>query len=75
MKHDDYTVGWICALATEMAVARAMLDERHDSLPQDRRDHNSYALGRIGPQYVAIAYLPEGVMGVTSAAQVAEQMS
>src|ERR1700733_9454526 len=75
MKHDDYTVGWICALATEMAVARAMLDERHSSLPQDRRDHNSYAFGRIGPHNVVIACLPEGVMGVTSAARVADQMS
>src|SRR5271168_3148055 len=75
MKHDDYTVGWICALATEMAAARAMLDERHDSLPQDRRDYNSYALGRIGPHNIVIACLPEGVMGVTSVARVAEQMS
>jgi nucleoside phosphorylase len=75
MKHDDYTVGWICALATEMAVARAMLDERHDSLLQDRHDHNSYILGRVGPHNVAIACLPLGVMGVTSAARVAEQMS
>lgn len=74
MKHDDYTVRWICALATEMAVPRTMLDERHDSLPQDRRDHNSYVLGRIGPHNVVIACLPEGVMGVTSAAPVAEQM-
>jgi hypothetical protein len=32
MKHDDYTVGWICALLTEMAVALAKLDERHDSV-------------------------------------------
>jgi hypothetical protein len=31
MKHNDYTTGWICALAIEMVVARAMLDERHDS--------------------------------------------
>jgi nucleoside phosphorylase len=75
MNHDDYTVGWICALATEMAVARAMLDEQHNSLPQDRHDHNSYTLGSIGPHNVAIACLPEGVMGVTSAARVAEQMS
>ena len=75
MKHDDYMIGWICALATEMAVARAMLDERHDGLPQDRRDHNNYALGRIGPHNIVIACLPEGVMGVISAARVAVQMS
>jgi nucleoside phosphorylase len=74
LAHSDYTVGWICALATELAAARAMLDERHDSLPQDRRDYNNYTLGRIGPHNVVMACLPEGVMGVTSAAQVAEQM-
>jgi nucleoside phosphorylase len=74
LTHNDYTVGWICALATELAAARAMLDERHDCLPQDRRDHNNYTLGRIGPHNVAIACLPDGVMGVTSAARVAEQM-
>ena len=28
--YQDYTVGWICALPTEMAAARAMLDELHD---------------------------------------------
>lgn len=74
LTHSNYTVGWICALATELAVARAMLDERHDSLPQDRRDNNNYTLGRIGPHHVAIACLSDGVMGVTSAARVAEQM-
>jgi nucleoside phosphorylase len=74
LMHSDYTVGWICALATELAAARAMLDERHDSLPQDRRDNNNYTLGRIGPHHVAIACLSDGVMGVTSAARVAEQM-
>jgi nucleoside phosphorylase len=74
LTHSDYTVGWICALATELAVARAMLDERHDSLPQDRRDYNNYTLGRIGPHHVVIACLSQGVMGATSAARVAEQM-
>jgi nucleoside phosphorylase len=74
LTHSDYTVGWICALVTELAAARAMLDQRHDILPQDRRDHNNYTLGRIGPHHVAIACLPDGVMGITSAARVAEQM-
>jgi nucleoside phosphorylase len=57
-----------------MAAAVGMLDERHDSLPQDSRDHNTYTLGRIGPHYVAIACLPAGLTGVTSTARVAEQM-
>jgi nucleoside phosphorylase len=74
MKHEDYTVGWICALLIEMAVAVGMLDERHDSLPQDSRDHNSYTMGRVGPHNVAIACRPAGVMGVTSAVRVATQM-
>ena len=73
-EHDKYTVGWICALPIEMAVAVGMLDERHDSLPQNRHDHNNYALGRIGSHHVAIACLPAGVTGVTSAARVASQM-
>ena len=69
MKHEDYTVGWICALPTELAAAVAMLDERHGSLPQDsRHDANNYTLGRIGRQNVAIACLPSGVTGATSAA-------
>jgi nucleoside phosphorylase len=74
MDHDDYTVGWICALPIEMAVAVGMLDERHESLPQNPYDHNNYTLGRVGPHNVAIACLPAGVTGVTSAARVASQM-
>jgi nucleoside phosphorylase len=73
-EHDKYTVGWICALPIEMAVAVGMLDERHDSLPQNSHDHNNYTLGRIGSHHVAIACLPAGVMGVTPAARVASQM-
>jgi nucleoside phosphorylase len=64
-------VGWICALAIEMAAAVGMLDKRHDSLPQDSRDHNNYVLGQIGPHNVAITCLPAGVPGVTPAARVA----
>lgn len=74
MQHQDYTVGWICALPIEMAVAVAMLDERHSPLPQHAHDHNNYTLGRIGAHNVAVACLPSGVMGVTSAAIVANQM-
>jgi nucleoside phosphorylase len=74
MDHSAYTVGWICALPIEMAVAVGMLDERHSGLPQDSRDHNTYTLGKIGPHHVVIACLPAGVPGVTSAARVAEQM-
>ena len=57
-----------------MAAAVGMLNERHDSLPQDFHDDNSYILGRIGPHNVVVTCLPAGVMGVTSAARVADQM-
>ena len=72
--HLDYTVGWICALPTELAAAVAMLDERHDSLPQNPHDDTNYSLGRIGNHNIVIACLPLGVIGVTSAASVATQL-
>ena len=71
MDHGDYTVGWICALPTELAAAVAMLDKRHDRLPQGSQDHNKYTLGRIGEHNVAIACLPSGLPGTTSAATLA----
>src|SRR5271163_1986395 len=74
MKHQDYTVGWICALPTEMAAAQAMLDERHNPLQQDRYDYNAYVLGRIEVHNVVLACLPSGVTGTISAARVAMQM-
>jgi nucleoside phosphorylase len=57
-----------------MAVAVGILDERHDSLPQNPHDHNNYTLGRVGQHNIAIACLPAGVTGVTSAARAASQM-
>jgi nucleoside phosphorylase len=76
MEKSAYTVGWICALSLEASVAVGMLDEFYDGppLPQDDRDHNNYTLGRIGPHNIVIACLPEGTIGVTSAALVAAQM-
>ena len=67
-------MGWICALASEIAVARAMLDEHHNPLQQNSRDHNTYTLGRIGGHNVVLACLPTGVIGTLSAARVANQM-
>ena len=74
MKHEDYTVGWICALPIEMAAALEMLDERHDNLPFQSQDNNSYDFGRIGRHNVAVTCLPSGVTGTVSAARVATQM-
>ncbi|EEA28309.1 hypothetical protein TMatcc_003365 [Talaromyces marneffei ATCC 18224] len=72
----EYTVGWICALPLEMAAAKAMLDEIHPKLPQPQasNDQNSYCLGSINGHNIAIACLPSGVHGTTSAATVASSM-
>jgi nucleoside phosphorylase len=74
LSRQDYTVGWICALPTEMAAAQGMLDERHSPLTQDSHDHNTYTLGRIGVHNTVLACLPAGVTGTISAAKVATQM-
>lgn len=72
--HDNYTVGWICALHIEMAAAEAMLDDVHDSLPKDLNDSNTYTLGRVGQHNVVIASLPAGGYGTNNAATVATNM-
>lgn len=74
MFHDDYKIGWVCALPTELAAAASLLDEEHPTLPGRAQDDNIYIFGRLGQHNVVIACLPLGVMGVTSASRVAEQM-
>jgi nucleoside phosphorylase len=73
--HEDYRVGWVCALSLEMAAAKAMLDETHSNLPQSVTDGNAYTLGKIRGHNVVIACLPCGVYGTTSAATVVAKMS
>ncbi|KAK9857927.1 hypothetical protein MYU51_020317 [Penicillium brevicompactum] len=72
--HDDYTVGWICALPLEMAAAKLMLDAIHPGLPRLRTDQNTYILGNIGDHNIVIASLPSGAYGNVSAATVAMQL-
>ncbi|EEA23680.1 hypothetical protein TMatcc_006760 [Talaromyces marneffei ATCC 18224] len=74
--HEDYTIGWICALPkTELVAAAVMLDEEHPILPAaDPQDANAYLLGRIGDHNVVIACLPAETTGKVSAATVATDM-
>ncbi|KAF3065637.1 hypothetical protein CFAM422_009521 [Trichoderma lentiforme] len=66
---DLYTVGWICAIHTELVAALALLDERHDCPKElDPNDSNNYELGKISNHYVAIACLPDGEHGIAAAA-------
>ncbi|KAH8690153.1 nucleoside phosphorylase domain-containing protein [Talaromyces proteolyticus] len=43
----DYTIAWICALPVEVAAAKAILDEIHQSLLQPSTDPNAYIYGTI----------------------------
>uniref|UniRef100_A0A093UZS8 5'-methylthioadenosine/S-adenosylhomocysteine nucleosidase n=1 Tax=Talaromyces marneffei PM1 TaxID=1077442 RepID=A0A093UZS8_TALMA len=71
---EDYTIGWVCALFTELAAAQDMLDERHSDTHVHGLDTNIYTLGSICGHKVVIACLPDGQIGVGSAAAVAAQM-
>lgn len=73
--NDSYTVGWICAISTEYVAARAFLDEMHDRPEHvSPHDNNDYTLGRIGKHNIAIAVLPDGEYGTSSATTVARDM-
>jgi nucleoside phosphorylase len=73
---EEYHVGIICALHTELAATRAMLDEEHGAITKkDVHDHNTYFGGRIHDHNVVIACLPAGVDGLAAAATVAKDMS
>src|SRR5437764_9647810 len=74
LRREDYTVGWVCALPTELAAAQEMLDEEHEDLDHDANNTNIYTLGRIGEHNVVIACLPKGQTGTDSATAVAVQM-
>lgn len=74
LTHQHYTVGWICALPSELTAAMAMLDKEHSPLSQHAQDNNTYTLGQIGEHFVVIACLPAGQTGNNSAATVAAQM-
>ncbi|KAM3075100.1 hypothetical protein ACMFMG_007443 [Clarireedia jacksonii] len=73
--HNDYTVGWICAIKTEYVAAQAFLDEEHEG-PDivSPNDNNDYTLGKVGKHNVVIAVLPKGEYGISSAASVARDM-
>ncbi|KIW69219.1 hypothetical protein, variant [Phialophora macrospora] len=66
----DFAVGWICALPIELTAAREALDEEYERID----DLAQYTLGRIGKHSVAIACLPAGQLGTSSAAAVAAHM-
>ncbi|RYP18976.1 hypothetical protein DL767_009724 [Monosporascus sp. MG133] len=74
LTHNNYTVGWVCALSKEQTAATAMLDQRHPNLPKPSSDPNTYTLGSIGKHNIVIACLPKGKIGTIPAATVAARM-
>ncbi|KAK2692596.1 hypothetical protein QWA68_007305 [Fusarium oxysporum] len=69
-----YTVGWICALTTELNAAESLFDEEYDVTldAQAPGDNNIYSFGRMGKHDVVVASLPE--YGIGLAASVATNM-
>src|ERR1700735_2926609 len=72
--NNDYTVGWICALETELAASQAMLDKEHPDLLHPENDTNTYTLGQIGQHNVVLACLPSGTTGISAAATAARDL-
>lgn len=70
--HNDYTVGWVCALEIELIAALEMLDEVHGNPPQPFTDHNVYHLGSIAGHNIVIAGMAQA--GNVIAATVVTQM-
>lgn len=74
LRHDEYTVAWICALPIELTAARAMLDEIHEPLPIHICDSNTYTLGRIRGHNIVIACLPIDRYGTVNATNIVTNM-
>ncbi|EXL93138.1 hypothetical protein NOF04DRAFT_14220 [Fusarium oxysporum II5] len=75
LTHNDYTMGWICALPKELTAATAMLDQQHPPLTKLPSDNNAYTLGSIRDHNIVITCLPKGMIGNISAATVASSMA
>ncbi|KAE8311892.1 hypothetical protein BDV41DRAFT_565450 [Aspergillus transmontanensis] len=74
LKHDQYTIAWICALPLEMAAACAMLTKAHTTLSKASTDPNAYELGELNGHFIVIACLPAGIYGKVSAATIVSRM-
>ncbi|KAF5002118.1 hypothetical protein FGRMN_601 [Fusarium graminum] len=62
---------WIAPLPEELAAAKALLDDRHDTpddFYQPLSDNNSYTWGRMGKHNLVIVSLPAGKKDIVSAA-------
>jgi hypothetical protein len=44
VRHEDCTVGWVCALSIELAAAQEMLDDVHSNLGRTLGDNDENLL-------------------------------
>jgi len=73
---DDFEIAIICALSIERNAVEALLDEEYEtdgfSYGKAAGDSNAYTTGRLGNQYIVLAYMPS--IGMISAAAVASNI-
>ena len=74
LRHEDYTIGWLCAMPIEQTVALHVLDEVHQDLPLSSRDTNIYHLGRVGQLNVVLVTLPTISIGIQSEAAITQMI-
>ncbi|RYP69744.1 hypothetical protein DL769_005195 [Monosporascus sp. CRB-8-3] len=71
--YEAYTVAVARAIEFEMSVARYMLEEEHQRLPNMRGDSNGYIFDQLSGHNVVLAWLP-GIQGKSAAAIVATNL-
>ncbi|KAF2234651.1 purine and uridine phosphorylase [Viridothelium virens] len=74
LEPEEYLIALLCALPTELDAVRAVLDEEHEVLQQDKNDSNHYCFGSIGGHNAVLACPPAAQTGISSAAAVVAQM-
>jgi len=78
LRLQDYTVGILCALPTELAATQTLLDKTHHTPsgpPDDIYNGQAYTFGSIGDHNVVIGCLSAGRTGLVSAVSAARAMS
>ena len=64
----------MCVLHSELNATRAVLDEEHEQLDSDRKDDNSYLLGRMGKHNVVTVFPGSGTYGTNTTTQTAANL-
>lgn len=72
---NHYSIGWICAIDTEIIAAEMMFDELLGR-PADiaSNDVNSYSFGRISEHHIVVACLPHSQYGISNATAAVKDM-